>query len=235
VPDALTLTDVRLSLGGRVVLDSLSLAAAAGAVTAVLGPNGAGKTTMIRCCTGLLAPDGGRIVVLGAPAGSASANDRVGLMPQATGAWSGVRPRELLDYLAGLYAAPLPPAELVAVLGITDFADTPYRRLSGGQQQLVNLAGAVIGRPELVFLDEPTAGLDPHVRRQVWTLIRDLRAAGVAVVLTTHDMDEAEQLADRVVLLDHGRPVATGTVADLTAGRSLEQVFLDLTAPGGGS
>jgi len=235
VPDALTLTDVRLSLGGRVVLDSLSLAAAAGAVTAVLGPNGAGKTTMIRCCTGLLAPDSGRIVVLGAPAGSASANDRVGLMPQATGAWSGVRPRELLDYLAGLYAAPLPPAELVAVLGITDFADTPYRRLSGGQQQLVNLAGAVIGRPELVFLDEPTAGLDPHVRRQVWTLIRDLRAAGVAVVLTTHDMDEAEQLADRVVLLDHGRPVATGTVADLTAGRSLEQVFLDLTAPGGGS
>ena len=235
MPDALTLTDVRLSLGGRVVLDSLSLAAATGAVTAVLGPNGAGKTTMIRCCTGLLAPDGGRIVVLGAPAGSASANDRVGLMPQATGAWSGVRPRELLDYLAGLYATPLPPAELVAVLGITDFADTPYRRLSGGQQQLVNLAGAIIGRPELVFLDEPTAGLDPHARRQVWTLIRDLRAAGVAVVLTTHDMDEAEQLADQVVLLDHGRPVATGTVADLTAGRSLEQVFLDLTAPGGGS
>ncbi|MGV8908905.1 MAG: ABC transporter ATP-binding protein [Propionicimonas sp.] len=232
---ALTLADVRLSLGGRVVLDALSLTAATGAVTAVLGPNGAGKTTMIRCCTGLLAPDSGRIDVLGAPAGSASANNRVGLMPQATGAWSGVRPRELLEYLAGLYAAPLPTGELVAVLGITDFADTPYRRLSGGQQQLVNLAGAIIGRPELVFLDEPTAGLDPHVRRQVWTLIRDLRAAGVAVVLTTHDMDEAGQLADRVVLLDHGRPVASGTVAELTAGRSLEQVFLDLTAPGGAS
>ncbi len=230
MPAALTLTDVRLSLGGRIVLDSLSLSAAAGAVTAVLGPNGAGKTTMIRCCTGILVPDAGRIEVLGSPAGSASANDRVGLMPQATGAWSGVRPRELLDYLAGLYATPLSPRQVSGALGIDGFADTPYRRLSGGQQQLVNLAGAIIGRPELVFLDEPTAGLDPHVRRQVWTLIRDLRAAGVAVVLTTHAMDEAEQLADHVVLLDNGRPVAAGTVAELSAGRSLEQAFLDLTA-----
>jgi ABC-2 type transport system ATP-binding protein len=233
VPAALTLADVRLSLGSRVVLDSVSLAADRGAVTAVLGPNGAGKTTMIRCCTGLLTPDSGRIEVLGMPAGSAAANDRVGLMPQATGAWSGVRPRELLDYLAGLYATPLPPRQLVAALGIDAFADTPYRRLSGGQQQLVNLAGAIIGRPELVFLDEPTAGLDPHVRRQVWTLIRDLRSAGVAVVLTTHAMDEAEQLADLVVLLDQGRPVASGTVAELTVDRNLEQVFLDLTAPPG--
>ena len=232
MPTALTLADVRLSLGGRVVLDALSLSADAGAVTAVLGPNGAGKTTMIRCCTGLLTPDSGRIDVLGSPAGSASANDRVGLMPQTTGAWSGVRPRELLTYLAGLYAAPLPPSQVVAALDIAAFAETPYRRLSGGQQQLVNLAGAIIGRPELLFLDEPTAGLDPHVRRQVWTLIRDLRSAGVAVVLTTHAMDEAEQLADHVVLLDHGRPVAEGTVAGLTAGSSLEQVFLDLTAPG---
>jgi ABC-2 type transport system ATP-binding protein len=230
VPAALLLADVRLSLGGRVVLDSLSLSAAAGAVTAVLGPNGAGKTTMIRCCTGTLVPDGGRIEVLGSPAGSAAANDRVGLMPQSTGAWSGVKPRELLAYLASLYATPLPPRELATALGIDAFAGTPYRRLSGGQQQLVNLAGAIIGRPELVFLDEPTAGLDPHVRRQVWTLIRDLRAAGVAVVLTTHAMDEAEQLADHVVLLDHGRPVAAGTVTGVAAGRSLEQAFLDLTA-----
>ncbi len=233
MPAALTLDAVRLSLGGRVVLDSLSLSAARGAVTAVLGPNGAGKTTMIRCCTGLLSPDSGRIEVLGSPAGTAAANSRIGLMPQSTGAWSGIRPRELLGYLAGLYAAPLPPAGLIAALGIEAFADTAYRRLSGGQQQLVNLAGAVIGRPELVFLDEPTAGLDPHVRRQVWALIGDLRAAGVAVVLTTHAMDEAEQLADLVVLLDAGRRVAAGTVAELTAGNSLEQVFLELTGRGG--
>jgi ABC-2 type transport system ATP-binding protein len=155
-------------------------------------------------------------------------------MPQSTGAWSGVRPRELLTYLGSLYATPLPVAELIAELGIEPFAATPYRRLSGGQQQLVNLAGAIVGRPELLFLDEPTAGLDPHVRRQVWTLIRGLRDAGVAVLLTTHAMDEAERLADRVVLLNAGRPVANGTVTELTAGRSLEQLFLDLTTPGGG-
>jgi ABC-2 type transport system ATP-binding protein len=234
VPEALSLADVRLKLGGRDVLSGLSLSAAPGEVTAVLGPNGAGKTTMIRCCTGLLTPDSGSITVLGGPAGAPSANARIGLMPQAAGAWSGVKPRELLRYLAGLYATPLPATALVDTLGIAPFADTPYRRLSGGQQQLVNLAGAIIGRPELVFLDEPTAGLDPHARRLVWTLIRDLRAAGVAVLLTTHAMDEAEQLADRVVLLNAGHRVAVGTVAELTAEKNLEQLFLDLTTPGGG-
>lgn len=233
MPAALTVADVRLSLDGHLVLDTLSLTAEPGAVTAVLGPNGAGKTTLIRCCTGLLTPDAGRIDVLGLPAGSPGANDRVGLMPQATGAWSGVRPRELLDYLASLYATPLPVPDLVAALGIDAFADTPYRRLSGGQQQLVNLAGAIVGRPELAFLDEPTAGLDPHARRMVWGLLRDLRAAGAAVLLTTHAMDEAEQLADRVVLLDAGRLVAAGSVAELTAGTTLERLFLERTTPGG--
>ena len=229
---ALTLSGVSVRLGGRDVLAGVDLTASAGDVTAVLGPNGAGKTTLIRCCTGLQRLDAGRIDVLGQPAGVPGANDRVGLMPQATGAWSGVRPGELLAYLAGLYPDPRPPAELVASLGITPFARTPYRRLSGGQQQLVNLAGAIVGRPALLFLDEPTAGLDPHVRRQVWTLVRELRADGVAVVLTTHAMDEAEQLADRVVLLDSGTVVASGTVAELTAEASLEQVFLTRTRPG---
>lgn len=215
------------------MLDELSLSADEGEVTAVLGPNGAGKTTMIRCCTGLLRPARGSIDVLGRPAGVPGANDQIGLMPQSTGAWSGVRPRELLGYLAGLYAAPLPPGQLIEELGIGGFAETPYRRLSGGQQQLVNLAGAIIGRPRLVFLDEPTAGLDPHARRAVWQLIGRLRDAGVAVVLTTHDMDEAEQLADRVYLLDAGRLVAQGSVAELTADGSLEQLFLSLTNPQG--
>lgn len=226
MPTALALTDVRLGLGGREILAGLTLTAPPGEVTAVLGPNGAGKTTMIRCCTGLLVPDSGSIEVLGHPAGSASANARVGLMPQSTGAWSGVKPRELLSYLASLYATPLPPADVIATLGIDSFADTAYRQLSGGQQQLVNLAGAIIGRPELVFLDEPTSGLDPHVRRQAWALIRSLRAAGVAVALTTHAMDEAEQLADRVWLMDAGRIVLSGTVDELTAEGSLEQVYL---------
>lgn len=227
------LQGVSIVRSGATLLNDVSWTVEEGERWVVIGPNGAGKTTMIRCCTGLLVPDAGRIEVLGRPAGAPSANDRVGLMPQSTGAWSGVRPRELLTYLGSLYAAPLPVAALVAELGIEPFAGTPYRRLSGGQQQLVNLAGAIVGRPELVFLDEPTAGLDPHVRRQVWTLIRSLRDAGVAVLLTTHAMDEAERLADRVVLLDAGHQVATGTVPELTADRSLEQLFLDLTTPGG--
>lgn len=232
-PTALTLSGVSVRLGDRLVLDRLDLTAGSGQVTAVLGPNGAGKTTLVRCCTGLLEPSSGAIEVLGQPAGSPGANDRVGLMPQSTGAWSGVRPRELLEYLAGLHAEPLSPAAVIAELGLAGFANTPYRRLSGGQQQLVNLAGAIIGRPTLLFLDEPTSGLDPHARRAVWGLIRRLREAGVAVLLTTHAMDEAEQLADRVNLLDAGRLVASGTVPELTAGGSLEDLFLSLTTPGG--
>ncbi|MEA5054872.1 MAG: ATP-binding cassette domain-containing protein, partial [Propionicimonas sp.] len=137
-PTALILQGVSLRFGDHVALDGLSLTAATGEVTAVLGPNGAGKTTLVRCCTGLLVPAAGSISVLGVPAGCPGANDRVGLMPQATGAWSGVRPGELLRYLASLYSDPLPPERLIESLGIAPFAATPNRRLSGGQQQLVN-------------------------------------------------------------------------------------------------
>jgi ABC-2 type transport system ATP-binding protein len=148
-------------------------------------------------------------------------------MPQSTGAWSGIRAGELLHYLARLYAHPLPVDALIDRLGIGSYATTPYRRLSGGQQQTVNLAGALIGRPELVFLDEPTAGLDPHARRASWELVGELRAAGVSVVLTTHAMDEAAALADEVAIVDRGRTAISGTVAVLTAdGTSLEDVFL---------
>ena len=233
MPEAsLIVDDVALSFGSRRVLDGLTLHAPPGAVTALLGPNGAGKTTTIRCATGLLVPDSGSLRVLGHPPGSPDAAARVGLMPQSTGAWSGIRPDELLRYLASLYAHPHRPADLIAELGIGPFSGTPYRRLSGGQQQLVNLAGALVGRPELVFLDEPTAGLDPHVRRHTWSVIRRLADAGVAVLLTTHAMDEAEALADRVWLMDAGRIVLQGTVAELTKDAPLEQVFLAHTRQG---
>jgi len=116
---------------------------------------------------------------------------------------------------------------LIDRLGIGEYAATPYRRLSGGQQQTVNLAAALIGRPAIVFLDEPTAGLDPHARHATWRLLRDLRAAGVTIVLTTHAMDEAEALADSVYILDRGRVAVSGTVAELTsAGQTLEDVYL---------
>lgn len=233
MPDrpALTVEQVRLTLGGRQILRGLSLAARAGEITAVLGPNGAGKTTLIRCCTGVWRPDSGRIEVLGHDPGSAAAAERVGLMPQSTGAWSGVRPSELLTYLASLYARPLPVADLIAELGIGAFESTPYRRLSGGQQQLVNLAGAIVGRPYLAFLDEPTSGLDPHARRLVWALLARLRGAGVGIVLTTHAMDEAETLADQVYLMDAGQIVLSGSVTELTADGSLEEVYLAHTSP----
>ncbi|WP_092610944.1 ABC transporter ATP-binding protein [Raineyella antarctica] len=224
---ALEIDDLVVRLGGRTIIDSLSLRAEVGQVTALLGPNGAGKTTLIRCCTGILNPDAGAIRIMGTDVTTACATGRVGLMPQSTGAWSGIKPLELLRYLASLHAHPLPVEPLAERLGLTDFASTSYRRLSGGQQQAVNLAGALIGRPELVFLDEPTAGMDPHSRRSVWSLVHDLREAGVSVLLTTHLMDEAAELADRIWIIDHGRIALSGTVAELTAGgRTLEDVFL---------
>jgi len=229
--EALLVEGVTVRFGQRTVLDRLSLTASHGKITAVLGPNGAGKTTLIRCCTGLVTPAGGQIAVLGQPAGSAAAAARVGLMPQNTGAWSGIKAGELLRYLASLYAHPHPAEALIARLGITPFANIAYRRLSGGQQQAVNLAGALIGRPELVFLDEPTSGLDPHARRATWELLQELRSAGLSVVLSTHAMDEAAALADHVFIVDRGRVAVSGTIAGLTHdGQSLEDVFLAHTS-----
>ncbi len=230
-PIALELTEVTLALDGRRVLNQLSCTAATGELTALLGPNGAGKTTAIRCVTGMLSPDAGSVRVLGGPPGGA--NQRLGLMPQSVGAWSAVRPGELLRYLASLYSNPRPLAELVEALALETLLDRPYRRLSGGEQQAVNLAGALIGRPELVLLDEPTAGMDPRARRRTWDVIGGLRTDGVSVLLTTHDMAEAAHLADRVWIMDTGRVTVSGTVAELTTHASLEDVFLRHTGGAG--
>ena len=231
-PDsAVRVDDLVVKFGRRAVVDRLTLEAKTGALTAVLGPNGAGKTTLIRCCTDLIRPSQGTVRVLGLPAGARALAGRIGLMPQSAGSWSGIRAIELLRYLAGLYANPLPVPALVERLGLTDCARLPYRRLSGGQQQAVNLAGAIIGRPELVFLDEPTSGMDPHARRATWLLLRELRANGVTMLLTTHAMDEAEALADQVYIVDRGRVAISGTVRQLTkSGGSLESVFLSHTS-----
>jgi len=219
-----------VQLGGRSILNDLVGYAGTGEVTAVLGPNGAGKTTLLRCCTGLVQPQAGTVRVLGGEPRAMATSGRIGVMPQSAGAWSGIRAGELLRYLASLYASALPVGPLMERLLITGVEHTPYRRLSGGQQQAVNLAGALIGRPELVFLDEPTAGMDPHARHNTWELITELRVAGVSVLVTTHAMDEAEQLADRIIIIDQGRTVLAGTVAELTAdGSTLEQVFLRVT------
>ncbi|MDP9100728.1 MAG: ABC transporter ATP-binding protein [Actinomycetota bacterium] len=206
---------------GRAVVDGLSLVAPTGTVLALLGPNGAGKTTTVEICCGLRHADAGAVRVLGRTPRDPGLRERVALMPQEGGAYPGLRAREMLRLVAAYHRSPLDPDDLLSRLGLADSARTPVRRLSGGQRQRLSLALAVVGRPELAFLDEPTAGLDPHARRDTWDLIAALRRDGVTVVLTTHLMDEVEHLADEVVVIDRGRVVSRGTVAALTGGSVL--------------
>ena len=205
--------------GATTAVAGLSLTVPTGSVTAVLGPNGAGKTTTVETCQGYRRPLAGRVRVLGLDPirDHRELAPRLGVMLQSGGTWSGIRTAEMLRYVAGLYATPVDPAVLIDRLGLSARGRTPYRRLSGGQQQRLALASAVVGRPELVFLDEPTSGLDPQARHGAWELIEELRADGVTVVLTTHDMGEAERLADLVYVIDEGRVVAAGTPAELSA------------------
>jgi ABC-2 type transport system ATP-binding protein len=205
--------------GTMAAVDGLSLTVQRGTITALLGPNGAGKTTTVECCEGYRRPSAGSVRVLGLdPLGDARAlRPRVGVMLQDGGVPPAARPEEVLSHVARLYAHPLPVRELLERLGLAGSARTAYRRLSGGQRQRVGLALAVVGRPDLVFLDEPTAGLDPRARRATWDLVEHLRSDGVTVVLTTHFMEEAERLADEVIVINRGRVVTSGSPRELTA------------------
>ena len=239
--NAVEVLDVVKRYGATVALDGLSAAFRTGEVTAVLGPNGAGKTTTVEICEGFRHADSGQVRVLGLDPGreGRGLRPRLGVMLQSGGVYPGVRAGEMVRHVAALHAHPLDPADLIDRLGLSAVAATPYRRLSGGQQQRVSLALAVVGRPELVFLDEPTAGLDPQARRATWELVSDLRRDGVSVVLTTHFMDEAEQLADHVVVVDRGRVVAAGSPEQLMSGgaagsvRFQAEAGLDVTALAG--
>jgi len=216
---AVAISGLRKSYGALVAVDGIDLTLRRGTVLALLGPNGAGKTTTVEICEGFTTPDAGTVTVLGLdPRGD---NDelrtRIGVMLQGGGAYPGARAAEMLHLCAAYSANPLEPDWLLDVLGLTAVASTPVRRLSGGQQQRLSLACAIVGRPELVFLDEPTAGLDAHARVVVWDLITALRADGVSVLLTTHMLDEAERLADDIVIIDAGRVVAAGTPEELTS------------------
>ena len=219
--------------GDVLAVDGLDLTIERDTITAVLGPNGAGKTTTLETCEGYRRPQAGDVRVLGLDpvADRRALLPRIGVMLQQGGAWGGVHAIEMLRHVASLHAHPLDVPALADRLGLGECGRTPYRRLSGGQQQRLGLAMAVVGRPELVFVDEPTAGMDPAARRTTWDLLRELRAAGVTVVLTTHYIEEAERLADQVHIIDHGRLVLSGTPAALTEGgaRRLEDVFLEQT------
>ncbi len=218
--NAVLVQDLVVRYGARTAVSGLSFAAAVGAVTAVVGPNGAGKTSTVEACLGLRPFAGGTVEVLGhrLPLGRSAGRDvhrRVGAMLQDGGLYSTAHPRELLEYLAGLYPDAEDPVHLLESLGIDPSRRTPIKRLSGGEQQRVKCAAALIGRPSLAFLDEPTAGLDAIARRGFHDLIRDLVRGGTTIVLTTHLMDDVERLADSVVVVAGGRDIRQGSVAEL--------------------
>ena len=225
--------DLRMAYGATTAVDGLSLTVARGSITAVLGPNGAGKTTTLETCEGYRKPQGGSVRVLGLDPQTQRRDllPRIGVMLQSGGAWSGVRAVEMLRHIATLHAHPLDVPMLVERLGLESCGRTPYRRLSGGQQQRLALAMAVVGRPELVFVDEPTAGMDPQARRATWGLLDELRRDGVTIVLTTHYMDEAERLADQVHVIDRGRLIASGSPYELTRGTGSSTIRLVVTEP----
>ncbi|MDR2254711.1 MAG: ABC transporter ATP-binding protein [Arthrobacter sp.] len=214
-----SLTKSFRAAGGRRqhVLHSVSFRAEAGAVTTLLGTNGAGKSTSLACAQGLLRPDGGTVRLLDEDPwhSPATLRARVGVMLQDGGLPPAQKPLAYLGHVASLYARPRPVTELAERLGLNEFSRTPIRRLSGGQKQRVALAVALVGSPEVLFLDEPSAGLDPQSRQVVFELIEEERARGRAIVLTTHLLEDAERLSDTVYVIDRGRTVAHGSVAEL--------------------
>lgn len=221
------------TFGATTAVDGLSLTARRGEVLALLGPNGAGKTTTIEMCEGFQRPTSGSIRVLGIDPVTRpeDVRARIGIMLQGGGSYSGIRVAEMLRLAAAYNEDPHDPEWLIDVLGLDGVRRTTWRRLSGGQQQRLSLALAIIGRPELVFLDEPTAGLDAQSRLAVWELVNALRRDGVTVILTTHLMDEAEALADRIVIIDKGRVVASGTPAELTSGDAGARISFETDSP----
>lgn len=217
---------------GRVqALAGLSWSAPAGGITVVLGPNGAGKSSAIDAAVGLSRPDSGTVRVLGVDPARAGAEHRarVGVMLQSGGLPNGTTASRLLAHLARLYTHPANVSALAERLGVDEFAGRTVRRLSGGQKQRLALAAALVGRPEVLFLDEPSAGLDPHGRLEVWQLVRETRDSGTTVVVTTHSFEEAQRLADHVVVMHRGRTVAEGTPAAVGGPAGLESRYFELT------
>jgi ABC-2 type transport system ATP-binding protein len=216
---AVLLDGVVKRYGSRTVLDGVSLEVRRGEVVAVLGPNGAGKTTAVEIVEGYRDRDGGQVRVLGAdPAiGGRALRARVGLMLQDGGVDRRARPRETLAQYARFHADPRDPDELLRLVGLETVARTAYRRLSGGERQRLGLAMALVGRPEVVILDEPTAGMDPEARAATRRIIADLRDEGAAILLTSHDLADVERSADRIAVLVGGRVVASGSPHELMA------------------
>ncbi len=213
----------------RVVVDHLSFTVPRGEFFALLGPNGAGKTTTIEILEGYRRPDAGFVRVLGLDPwhDGHRLKPRIGVMLQAGGIYPTATPREVVELFAAFYPDPEDPSELLRLVGLEDVSQTWYRYLSGGQQRRLALALALIGKPELLFLDEPTTGMDPQARRLTWSLLEELKRRGITIVLTTRFLEEAERLADRVAIIDHGRLLVLATPQELMR---LETDQITLTA-----
>jgi ABC-2 type transport system ATP-binding protein len=242
VDRAVDVESLRVAYGDQVAVDGLSFAAAAGRVTCVLGPNGAGKTSTIECLEGLRRPAAGRLRVLGLDPrrDHRALARRIGVMLQEGGVHPGVRVAEVLRHGAALYPAALDVPALIERLGLGGLERRTWRQLSGGEARRVALGLALVGRPEVAFLDEPTAGVDVAGRQVIREVVAGLRADGVAVLVTTHDLAEAERIADDVVVIDHGRLVAAGALDEVVAGggagdavRFSGPAGLDVSALGG--
>lgn len=214
--------------GPKRAVDGLSLTVARGETLALLGPNGAGKTTTIECCEGFRKPDEGAVRVLGFDPYRDRKQLRplVGLMLQDGGVYPAAQPREMLALFAKFFADPQDPDDLLERVGLAEQATTRFRDLSGGQKQRLSLALAVVGRPLVVFLDEPTAGLDPQARRLTWEFVQELQRDGVTIVLSTHLLDEAERLADRVAIIDAGALITVDTPRALMAAHTAQVQFV---------
>jgi ABC-2 type transport system ATP-binding protein len=214
--EPLVAEDLRKSYGDTAALDGVSLSVGEGEVFGLIGPNGAGKTTLVRTLTGTTEPDAGTVSVLDTDPASAD-RQRIGLLPQAFDPPERLTARELVEYYAGLYDEPRDPGTVLAEVGLDAEDDTWYENLSGGQQRRTCVGTALVNDPDLLFLDEPTTGIDPAGRRALWTLVEDLAERGTTVFLTTHSMEEAERLSDRVGLLADGELAAVGSPSDLVA------------------
>jgi ABC-2 type transport system ATP-binding protein len=213
------------SYGSVRAVDGISFEVAAGEIFGVVGPNGAGKTTTIECLEGLRAADGGRVRVLGLDprADGDALRQRIGAQLQESGLPPRLRVAEAMRLFASFYTHPLEPAAILEGLGLLDRRNVAYADLSGGQKQRLSIALALVGDPQLVFFDELTSGLDPQARHATWDLVRDVRARGKTVFLTSHYMEEAERLCDRVMIIDAGRIVALDTPAALVHALGAEQ------------
>jgi ABC-2 type transport system ATP-binding protein len=216
---AIEVIDLRKAYGSREVLHGLDFRVESGEVFALLGPNGAGKTTTVEILEGYRSRNGGDARVLGVDPGEGgpALRARIGIVLQSSAVYPTLTARETLELFAGYYPRPRDVHEVLELVGLAERADVRVRALSGGQLRRLDLGLALVGDPELVFLDEPTTGFDPEARRRAWDTIRGLRDLGKTVLLTTHYLEEAHRLADRVAILRDGRIVATGSPHDLLA------------------